>query len=97
VFNIGSNIANYSAFQQDGLVMRYGYVMRHVRATRILTSQGTVFKSGPSTPVVTTYQVVRKDRVQATPYGFGLNPSGFTAKQWAILGALGLSRAPGVF
>jgi hypothetical protein len=29
--------------------------------------------------------------VKATPYGFGLAPSGFSPTQWAILVALGMS------
>jgi hypothetical protein len=34
-----------------------------------------------------------KARHQASPYGFGIPPESFTARQWAILAALGLTRS----
>jgi hypothetical protein len=39
-----------------------------------------------------TMRRVLKQRVRASPFGFGLNPSDFSADQLAILAALGLSR-----
>jgi hypothetical protein len=33
----------------------------------------------------------QKLRLASTPFGFGINPGAFTARQWAILAALGLS------
>jgi hypothetical protein len=36
--------------------------------------------------------VERKERIKATPFGFGLVDSDFTNRQWAILAALGITR-----
>lgn len=92
--------------QYDGL-LQYGYLMCGSTYTRVFTVKDVSFydysvssggvqlssRRGPydlSTTIVTT----RKQRVRATPFGFGLNPSSFSDSQWAILGALGLSKGP---
>lgn len=92
--NIGVNITNATALGQDNLVLRWGYLMRtttlnHYTSTSHLSSYG-----GWNGPLHTTYRFKRKERVRSTPFGFGLNAAGFTDTQWAILGALGLTRAP---
>jgi len=94
--DIGSIVHNVSQFSQDGLVLRYGYLM--VTTTTIHTSSlnGIRFHNGPTLgPQDVVYTTIRKQRFKATPYGFGLNPNSFTDSQWSILGALGLSRGPG--
>lgn len=50
---------------------------------------------GVARPLGETIEVSRKVRRAASPYGFGLNAEAFSPKQWAILAALGLTRAPG--
>jgi len=92
--NTGDVIHNISAFQQDGLVMRYGYIMQHkvIADTYELSpfyfANGTKFK--PTTQTFITESKVRK---KASPYGFGLSFSGFTPGQLGIIGALGLSKS----
>lgn len=87
--SIGSLLSNANAIASDGLVLRYGYLMRETVMNRSLAlNLGSV-------PCHVTYSTTRKERVRASPYGFGLNPGSFSTRQWAILGALGLSRAPG--
>lgn len=92
--NIGDIITNVSNFQVDGTVMRYAYIM----ATTVVASTYTMklFPVNGSTGVpsflTTTIRTIRKQRSRATPYGFGLNPATFTGRQWAILGALGMTR-----
>jgi len=93
--NIGTNIANASALTEDGLVMRYGYLMTETISDHVITINGPRTKSGYAGPFKTIYRTVVKERVKASPYGFALNPSGFTARQWAILAALGFTKAPG--
>lgn len=95
VSNIGDVIHNVSAFANDGLVMPYAYMMKES------TISMTYFHSGAKTKRygldVACWQELetkRKQRRRATPYGFGLDPINFTNRQWAILGALGLSKAP---
>jgi len=93
--NVGPMLHNVSAFQNDQLVLRYGYVMdRHQRSITVLSKVSRV--NGNSLPELykERYQVDWKRRVQATPYGFGVASSSFTIRQWAILAALGITRGP---
>lgn len=98
VTNVGDVFHNVSAFQNDGLVLRYGYVMEQnskkvIRHNRI----GAPIPGATSTyPSVSrdAFMGLRKARRKATPYGFGLLESAFTTRQWSILGALGITRAP---
>lgn len=94
--NVGDVLSNMSYLGGDASVMKYGYMMHERRIVReiIATSHsrsnsplgGRVFKL-PAT-IVETY----KTRIAASPYGFSANPVPLTAKQGAIVAALGLSR-----
>jgi hypothetical protein len=94
--NVGPLLHNVSAFQNDGLVMHYGYEMDHVqrviarRISNIVPRAGNYLPSGVSV----TLNMDRKTRRKATPFGFGLLDSQFTVRQWSILAALGITRAP---
>jgi hypothetical protein len=94
--NIGDNISNATALANDGLVLQYGYLMVEDRLEHRIVIQGPRTLSGHSGPWLTTFSVVSKRRFKATPYGFARNPTSFTSRQWAILGALGLTKAPGI-
>lgn len=95
--NFGTLASNVSRFGSDGLVMKYGYLMRHSVSKRIYTQNGVSFIGGGGPgPFAITLQLERKERVRATPFGFGLNPDTFSTRQWAILAALGLTKAPRV-
>jgi len=92
--NLGDVIENLNAFQGNGLVMPYGYVMAEKQITthsrldfRVWDGFGYV-----PTSVNDTLTLTSKSRLPATPFGFGLSPGGLTAKQWSILAALGISR-----
>jgi len=91
--NSGDVISNWSAFHTDGLVMLYGYMMEHHVSKITRTLVGARDASGASyepSPVSKIIEIKR--RRAATPYGFGLNFSGFSAFQSSIIAALGLSR-----
>lgn len=94
---LGSFFKNVTVLHSDGLVMRYGYVMHDQNMQCTFTSTGLRpvdnTRDVPSA-VTMVSDFRRKTRVRATPYGFGLNPSGFSAGKWAILGALGMSKGP---
>lgn len=94
--NVGDNIANASRLSSDGLVIRYGYLMRTTTTVHTSTVSGLVPANGmPATgPISTTWTRVQKERVRAEPYGFGSNPQSYTGRQWAILAALGMTKAP---
>jgi hypothetical protein len=94
--NIGDNIANASALANDGLVMKYGYLMQETTSTHSCLVTGPRLKTGEgSGGFLTTFVTQRKQRKKATPYGFGSNPASFTGRQWAILSALGFARGTG--
>lgn len=93
--NVGDILSNASALGKDGLVIRYGYLMRTTVAERTLQLDPLPLSRGGVSPTATlTLRTTRKERIAATPYGFGLNPSTFSLRQWAILGALGMTKAP---
>lgn len=89
--NIGDLIAVNNALANDNLVIRYGYLMRSTHWQRTAIHSGVVFWSGPTGPISTNLVFTQKERVRATPYGFGINTGAFTSQQWAILGALGMT------
>lgn len=104
VSNAGDVLSNVSTFSHDGLVMRYGYIMETTMETRsVLYSGGTYYNQPngnggnvyPLPNVSGVFTRTTKQRLPATPFGFGLTSDGFDPRQWAILGALGISRGPG--
>lgn len=91
--SIGSIIDVNNSIAQDNLVIQYGYLMRHSRYVRTWNHDGITFaNSGHTGPLRTEYIRTKKERVRATPYGFGINPGALTEQQWAILIALGLTK-----
>lgn len=94
VGNIGDVLTNVSALMGDSLVIRWAYVMCEQHVVDVYTTTGVDLKGVGSGPFSQTFETVRKVRRQATPYGFGLDPDSFSSSQWAILGALGMSKGP---
>lgn len=92
--NVGDVMTNVSALMSDSLVIRWAYVMCETDITDTYTMTGSELRNGPVGPFSQSFRTVRKVRRKATPYGFGLDPDAFTARQWAIIGALGISRGP---
>lgn len=92
VGNLGDIITNQTLLSQDGLVMRYGYLMRQITAKDTYMPVHPVFKIGGPGHATMQLSVIQKERARATPFGFGLDTSQFTGRQWAILAALGLSK-----
>lgn len=93
--NIGENLTVGSAFQQDGLVLKYGYLMRKVTASTLYTFTPLpvhLAQGFEASQIV--LQTTSKERIKSSPFGFGVSTTSFTARQWAILGALGLTKAP---
>jgi len=90
--NTGDVLHNISAIGRDGLVMQYGYAMCHQRLETI--KNGAVWQWGAQRDPACSRTIVdeTKQRLPATPYGFGVDLHALTAKQLAILTALGLSR-----
>lgn len=91
--NTGDIMTNISALSRDSLVLKWGYVMREHRITDTYSLDGIGIKPNLTGPFVQSFTTVSKKRRKATPYGFGLSFAGFTTRQLAIIGALGLSRS----
>jgi len=90
VSNAGDCIDNLSSILYDNLCAKYAYVMGHTTVETVYTGK-TNYKTGPVT-ASWYYSLDCKTRVAASPFGFGLTGSDFSARQWSILSALGLTR-----
>lgn len=92
---IGDGLHNVSRFAQDGLVMRYGYIMQQKTAvvTYTLGSQGRLDAS-PNQSLTLNITAQSSVRRRATPFGFGFDMTALNGRQLSILGALGISRGP---
>jgi hypothetical protein len=92
--NTGDVIHNIVAFQNDGLVMQYGYMMERKTVIDTYELTGIRFRSYPGDhhfrQVLTS---VVKAREPASPYGFGVTFDSLNDRQKATIIALGLSRA----
>lgn len=100
VFNTGDVLKNMSAFSQDGLVLRYGYLMHNIRDSITVDHYDVKTYTGQS-PYGGSFggeaSLETKRRIRATPYGFGYALNSLSNSQWSILGALGLTRLPKAF
>lgn len=92
-FNAGSVLSNLTDWKSDGLVLRYGYIMEHTRASNTYTFSGPTGFNGSANPSPIRLVAETKQRKKATPFGFGLTWNGFTPRQLAIAAALGISRS----
>jgi hypothetical protein len=96
VTNAGDFIHNLDAFANNGLRLRYGYIMEHSihKQTYSLSGGSGIYQPPGSTlhvPSITLITEVKKRRA-ATPFGFGFTWEGLSTFQKAIIAALGLSR-----
>lgn len=93
VGNAGDVLHNVSAFQNDGLVMKYGYMMEHTINSKEVTLIDVGFKAYPGKKFVVsgTLTTEVKNRRTANPYGFGITDSSLSMRQIAILIALGIT------
>jgi hypothetical protein len=87
--NMGDVLAVNAALSQDSTVLQYAYLMRETQVSYHYHHTGVLFgRTGYSGPIKTILTQNRKERVRATPYGFGVNLGGLTVQQLAILAAL---------
>lgn len=94
--NAGDIMTNISELGQNGLVLRYGYIMSSVKVTeRILVGAQNPAWSGSVSAGSLEHVREYKKRLQSTPYGFGVLGSELTHAQEAIIVALGLTYGHG--
>jgi len=99
VSNAGAFVKNLNSLINYGTVLRYGYMMEETSTTDVYTAGnwvGNPTRSDlyPVFPVVSpvTLRTTTKKRIQANPFGFGLNWEGLSSVQKAIVAALGITR-----
>lgn len=90
--NFGSILHNVSAFQNDGLVMPYGYIME-TKSAEVAYRTVQEFYSYATGTFTQNFKTTSKVRFKGTPYGFGLNLGDLDPRQWAIITALGLTKS----
>lgn len=100
--NAGSFLKSVNSLIQYGTVMRYGYVMEECTVTDTYkagavshypdSAHSAVNKPPYPTVHDVTLRVTTKKRIQANPFGFGLNWDGLSSTQQAIVAALGITR-----
>ncbi len=92
--NAGDVIHNISQLGSDGLVMRYGYAMRHMSVDELGSGRFDISDNRGRHTGLLQLRVGSefKRRVRANPYGFGIDDTSLSAIQLAILAALGLTR-----
>lgn len=91
--NLGDVISNLSAFQRDDLVLTYGYIMSHARVEHEIVWRGPIRygNAWQDTRIAATVYVDIKQRERASPYGLGWTGGSYSARQLAILAALGIA------
>lgn len=89
--SLGDVFQNLSLFSNDGLLLRHGYIMCRSHYDVTETWEGGL-KLSPNVYTPSTlkshYTVEVKQRLKATPYGFGLSLSSLSGRQLSILAAL---------
>lgn len=90
VSNAGDVISNMDNGYVDHLVAKYAYLMGTTKSRVTLEATANLV-SGPVSASF-FHEVERKCRVHANPFGFGLTDDDLSARQWSILGALGITR-----
>lgn len=91
VSNFGDVTEWLSSILLEDLCAKNAYVMGTTR-NRVDCTCTALDGTGQKVSVNAYALQERKMRVPATSFGFGLTRNDFTARQWSILGALGLSR-----
>lgn len=91
--NAGDVISNFSDMISHGLVLRYGYVMESTVSKHHIDYSPTKSRQGVVSLRDADYTVYAKQRLAATPFGFGLNVAGLSAQQKLIMAALAITRA----
>ncbi len=84
--NADEVISNTTRFLSEGLVMHHGYLMEH-------TIHQYTYYSNKSVVPPLVLQTETKNRVEANPFGFGVEFPDLSGFQTSILAALGLSRS----
>lgn len=93
--NMGDVLGNLNAFIADGLVMPYAYVTERILYEWDVTSSMLYYPAVYGSPELSrssnTLKLEYVRRQAANPFGFGVDFSDLTLRQFSILAALGIS------
>ena len=90
--SVGDMLANAVYIYDYGVFAKYAYIMCE-RHTVLETDQTLVFKGTAGTfPVHGKFDSQVKQRIEASPFGFGVDMSALSGWQLSILAAIGISR-----
>lgn len=95
--DLQSIISTAELMADNSRVLRYGYLSQKLQVETSYTLTGAKSaRTGEVLPAsVVTNFLRRHERLRSGPYGFAITPE-LNAQQWAILAALGMTRAPHV-
>jgi len=90
--NVGANIANYTSAVGDNLTAKYAYIMKETHVALINRTWVNLCPPYGMQNFEWTRGYSVKTRRHASQFGFTIDCPDFTARQWSILAALGISR-----
>lgn len=90
---IGGYVQRLDDFVVDGIVSRNLCVMKQT-VRRVTKTSVIFFQSGSKTFKWERSHLIKSRKVADSPYGFDQTWNNLSLRQWAILGAIGISRSP---
>lgn len=90
--NIGDVVNNFTSFEINGLVMKYGFIMEETSVKETLFMPATGLSGVTGAPPNVWCDHTIKRRKEANPFGFGIGWEGLSPTQLAITAALGITR-----
>jgi len=89
---LGKFIERYDDFIQDGIVAQYLYVCNTIK--KVMTKSSILnFYDGPLTLNFVRQYTLKSREFADSPYGFDVPWNSISPRQWAILGAIGITRS----
>lgn len=88
---LGRHIERLDDFIQDGIVSRGLYVCSHLEKILLKTSVLNFYSGTVSVNFLRRYSYKQRE-LASSPYGFNVPWNNISPRQWAILGAIGISR-----
>jgi len=91
VSNVGDNISNFTDSYSSNMAAKYAYIMQTTVNNFVNETTLNMYRVGE---VKMTWKAggITKLRRAASPFGFSIDWPNFSARQWSILAALGISR-----
>lgn len=89
---LGRFIERYDDFVQDGIVARFLYVCNTIKKVMLKTSVLNFYDGAVTLNFLRQYSLKKREFADS-PFGFDVPWNSITPRQWAVLGAIGISRS----